>query len=198
MDESFDELYARAERGDREAVDTLLSRFLPGLRAFVRLRSGRLIRARESASDLAQSACREVLQNLERFEHGGEAGFRYWLFTTALRKIHKRAEYWQAEKRDAAREVPIVDSDRDSDRDLLNAYRGVATPSQHAMAREELARVEEAFDALTPEDREIIVLARVCGMSHAEIGVRLEKSEGAARVQLHRALARLAESLDDD
>lgn len=198
MDETFDELLRRAEAGDRDAVEALLSRFLPGLRAFVRLRSGRLVRARESASDLAQSACREVLGNLERFERGGEAGFRYWLYKTALRKIQKRAEFWQAEKRAAAREVPLARSDGDRDEDLLDTYRSVATPSRHAMAREELARVEEAFDALSAADREIIVLARVCGMSHAEIGRRLEKSEGAARVQLHRALGRLAEHLGDE
>ncbi|MFG0315675.1 MAG: RNA polymerase sigma factor [Planctomycetota bacterium JB042] len=197
MDDGFDALYRRAEAGDPEAVDALLSRFLPGLRAFVRLRSGRLVRTRESASDLAQSACREVLQNLDRFEHGGEAGFRYWLYTTALRKIQKRAEYWRAEKRAAAREVPLLPADEESDECLLDAYRSVATPSRHAMAREELARVEAAFDALSEGDREIIVLARVCGMSHAEIGERLKKSAGAARVQLHRALGRLADELEE-
>jgi len=194
----FDALYERAENGDRDAVDALLGRFLPGLRAYVRLRSGKLLRARESTTDLAQSACREVLANLDRFEHGGEAGFRYWLYTTALRKIRKRAEYWQAEKRDAAREVPISGSDGESDRDLMEAYRSLSTPSQNAMAREELERVEGAFDGLSDEDREVIVLARVVGLSHAEIGERLDKSEGAARVQLHRALGRLAELLDDD
>ena len=192
----FEDLFARAERGDRDAVDELLGRFLPGLRAYVRLRSGRLLRARESTTDLAQSACREVLGNLDRFEHGGEAGFRYWLYTTALRKIRKRAEYWQAEKRDAAKEVPLAAND-DSDRDLLDAYRSLSTPSQNAMAREELERVEAAFDGLADEDREVIVLARVVGLSHAEIGERLGKSEGAARVQLHRALGKLADLLDE-
>ena len=48
---------------------------------------GPQLRAKESASDLVQSVCREVLGRLDRFQHGGEAGFRHWLYATALRKV---------------------------------------------------------------------------------------------------------------
>ena len=37
-------------------LDELLLQFLPGLRAFVRLRTGPMIRARESSRDLVQPA----------------------------------------------------------------------------------------------------------------------------------------------
>lgn len=40
-------------------------------------------------------------------------------------------------------------------------------------------------------------LAHVVGLSRAEIAERLGKSEGAVRVLLHRALARLADVLAD-
>ena len=85
-------------------VDELLERHLPGLRAFVRLKAGALVRFRESESDIVQSTCREVLERLDEFRHGGEAGFRHWLYTTALRKILDKHEHYTAQKRDVRRE----------------------------------------------------------------------------------------------
>ena len=99
-DDSLD-LLARLEAGDRDAVDALLRRNLPGLRTYVRLHSGPLLRAREASGDLVQSVCREVLTHLDRFRYPSEAGFRQWLFVTALRKIRRRYEYWGAQRRDA-------------------------------------------------------------------------------------------------
>ena len=93
-------LFERATHGDRRAFNELLALHLPGLRAWIRLRAGPVVRARESASDLAQSVCREVLDHLDRFAYGDEPGFRAWLYTTALRKIMNRHEYYAAEKRD--------------------------------------------------------------------------------------------------
>ena len=55
-------------------------------------------------------------------------------------------------------------------------------------------RLQRAFSTLPDEYREVITLARVVGLPHAEIAVKLGKSEGAVRILLHRALARLAHS----
>lgn len=194
MVDEQDELKANESGSDPRAVEALLARYLPGLRAFIRLRSGPLVRAREESEDLAQSVCREILQNADRFQHGDEIGFRHWLFTTALRRIQNRHEYWKAQKRDAARDVPMLAPD--SSGDLLGCYRSFTTPSQNAMAEEEARRIEDAFDKLSEEDREVITLSRIVGLSHREIGERTNRTEGAARVHLHRALIRLAELLD--
>ena len=43
---------------------------------------------------------------------------------------------------------------------------------------------------------EVIGASRLLGMSHAELAAKLGKSEGAVRVMLSRALARLADELD--
>jgi RNA polymerase sigma-70 factor (ECF subfamily) len=191
-------LVEQAGEGQPAAVDELLARHLPGLRAYIRLRAGPAVRARESASDLAQSVCREVLENLHRFRYGGEVGFRHWLYATALRRIQKRHAFWHAQKRDVAREVPQPLSASAPDAaGLLACYRSFSTPSGKLMAREEIDRIEAAFDRLTEDQREVITLARLVGLGHAEIARRLGRSEGATRVLLHRALARLASLLDE-
>lgn len=189
-------LLESASRGDHLAVSELMQRYLPGLKAFIRLRSGPLIRARESTEDLAQSVCREVLQNIDRFQYGSEAGFKHWLYTTAMRRIQNKHEYWKADKRDAARDVPLEGGASQSDNArLLQCYASLSTPSQNAVAREELSRIEAAFDKLSEDDREIITLSRLVGLSHAQIAEQTGRTEGAARTQLHRALIRLAEHL---
>ncbi len=89
------------------AVEQLVARHLPALRAFVRLRMGAELRSREESGDIVQSVAREVLQHRDRFQHGGEQGFREWLFTTAHRKVANRLEHWRAEKRSVGRELPV-------------------------------------------------------------------------------------------
>jgi RNA polymerase sigma-70 factor (ECF subfamily) len=188
-----------AADGDRGAVRTLLERYLPQVRAFVRLRAGPLVRAHESSSDLVQSVCREVLEHAGRFRHPSESAFRQWLLTTALRKIQNRREHWTAQKRDRGREVPLDSSSSEpGERDarLFQVYTRFASPSRQAIVREELERVEAAFDELAEEQREVVILAHVVGLSRAEIALRLGKSEGAVRVTLHRALARIAGLLE--
>lgn len=194
-------LVLAAQQGDAAALDALLAQHLPGLRAFVRLRCGAALRARESASDIAQSACRDVLQNLERFQWNGEASFRAWLYTTAARKIADRAEYWGAQKRDARRNVPLDptlpgESQTGVAAPLLEIYSDVCSPSQAAVGKETLEQIELAFDALDDEQREVIVLARIVGLPHREIAARLSCTEAHARRKLFRALSALSEALE--
>ncbi|HTE05578.1 MAG TPA: sigma-70 family RNA polymerase sigma factor [Planctomycetota bacterium] len=193
-------LVEAAAAGDAAAVDTLLAQHLPGLRAYVRLRAGPVLRARESASDLVQSVCRDVLENIGRFRYPGESAFKAWLFATAMRKIADRAEYWTAGKRDVGREVLALDASAGgsgADRELADVYRSVCTPSRVAMGREVMERLETAFEKLGEDHREVIVLARIVGLSRAEIAERMARTEASVRNLLSRALAELASHLAD-
>lgn len=186
MNSELENLLRRASQHDENAVAALLQQHLPALRAFVRLKAGAMLLAKESCSDLAQSVCRDVLENADRFQFGGEAEFRKWLFTTAMRKIADRAEHWGAKKRSPLRERAQLDDEE------VQGYAHVYTPSHQAMAREELQRVELAFERLSDEKREVILMARLMGLSHAQIAAELGKSEVAVRSMLSRALAELS------
>jgi len=196
MDADCQQLVERATHGDAAAVESLLERNLPALRAWVRLRCGPVLRARESSSDIVQSACREVLENIDRFRWNGEAGFRAWLYATAMRKIANRAEHWEAQKRDAAREVPLHAPGPDGDTQVLDVYRSFCSPSAIATGRETVERIERAFERLTDDERDLIVMARIAGLSGPEMAAELKCSEAAARQRLFRALASLAEALE--
>jgi len=78
------------------------------------------------------------------------------------------------------------------DGNVVDCYHSFTSPSGQAIAREEMARVEAAFDKLTEEQREVVTLAHLVGLSRAEIAAQTGRSEGAVRVLLHRALAKLS------
>ncbi|MEM9381010.1 MAG: sigma-70 family RNA polymerase sigma factor [Planctomycetota bacterium] len=183
-----------AASGDREALELLLTRLLPDLRAFVRLRTGPMVRKHDQHSDIVQSVCREILGQADRFEHAGEGAFRRWLFTTTLRKLSDRRKYHTAAQRDA---VQATLGSTDQER-LLEAYGRIATPSNQAAVREELERIESAMGELDEKDRALIVLARIAQVPREEIARELDIGVGAVRMRLHRALARLAVVMERD
>lgn len=183
-----------AASGDREALELLLTRLLPDLRAFVRLRTGPIVRRHDQHSDIVQSVCREILGQADRFEHAGEGAFRRWLFTTTLRKLSDRRKYHTAAQRDAV-QATLGSSDQDR---LLEAYGRIATPSNQAAVREELERIERAMEELDEKDRALIVLARIAQVPREEIARELDIGVGAVRMRLHRALARLAVVMERD
>ena len=200
MDEKA--LVEAAQAGDNGAVDVLLDHHLPGLRAFIRLRMGPVLRARESASDLSQSVCREVLHHMDRLQYPGEHAFKHWLYTTAMRKISNRHDYYTADKRDIQREQAVASTrsqtTEGSARSLSQLYQTVYTPSRDAMAREHVEQVESAFDELSDEYREVIMLSRFMGLSRAEVAEAMGRTESSVRNLLHRALSRLAELLEPE
>ena len=182
-------------RNDAPAIERLLEEHLGGLRAFLRLRAGAAIRARLGHSDLVQSVCREVLESKDKIEFQGDAAFRNWLYTAALRKLVEHDRRMHAGRRDVRREI-AADADGGADAALLQGYATATTPSLLAMGREGAQKLEEAFDELSEEHREIITMARITGLSHAEIAAQLGKSEESCRQLLRRALVKLSMALD--
>lgn len=170
---------------------------MPALRAFLRLRTKRALRDRESHVDLAQSICREALQYRGDYEHRDDAGFKNWLFTLARRKLAARDRHWATDKRDIGREHRQFANDDESGH-LLTQYATFTTPSVHAASAERVAEIEAAFDRLADEQREVISLVRVAGLSHREAAEVLGMTEAASRQLLRRALVRLSVILELD
>ncbi len=185
----------RAARGDATAVDALLQLHIGELRAFVSRRLGQVVAGKESVSDVVQSACREVLEHLDRYRFRGEQEFRRWLFATALRKLRSRRRYWLAGKRSAGREVAAETAASGSR--LHDALLDLSTPSRDAARREDVAGLERALGQLPERYRAILDLAVGEGVPLVEIAARWGISEANARMIKSRAVARLATLLEE-
>ena len=180
-------LIERARAGDRGALEALVVAHLLALRAFVRVQAGRDLREQESCSDLVQSACREVLEDLSGFEYRDEAAFRRWLYRAAERKVLDRARFLHRDRRDVRREQAAPDGDAA----LLDCYATFCTPSQAAIAREEEERIERAMDELPAGYREVLRLRHVVGLANAEIAEEIGRTPEYARMVLARARHKL-------
>src|SRR6185295_19525905 len=121
---------------------------------YVDRRAGRAVLEKESGSDLVQSVCRELFDNLrtERFEYRGEKEFKQWLYRAAMLKLEGRWRHWRAEKREVGREHPIDVAGTSAFPEAAIS----ATPSNDAMRQEDVERLQAAL-ALLPENyRQII------------------------------------------
>lgn len=189
MSESSLPLVTQARAQDRAAVEQLLVRHLPGLQAWLQLRMGASLRARETPEDLVQSVAREVLGGLGDFEWRGEAAFRHWLYTRAQHKLVDKARFVAAECRSPARERELPEEHSGA---MVRPFGDLLTPSRDVVSAEEIARIEAAFAELPEDHQEAIGMKRLCGMDYPEIAERMGRSEGAVRNLVYRGLSRLA------
>jgi RNA polymerase sigma-70 factor, ECF subfamily len=187
MSESSLPLVTQAMQQNREAVEMLLVRHLPGLRAWLQLRMGARLRARETPEDLVQSVAREALGDLSMFDWRGEAAFRHWLYVKAQRKLIDKARYVGADKRSPDRECMI--HSQLSGGGLVGQ---LLSPSGEVQSLEEIERIERAFSELSEDYQEAISMRRLCGLEYEQIAEHMDRSVPAVRNLVHRGLSKLA------
>jgi len=172
-----------------ESLASRILESLPAMTRFVRRRMGADLAARESASDIVQSTCRELLKSASNYEERGEASFQSWIQSAAEHKLQNRARHWRAERRaDGGRTVDAHEAEP--------AASENAQPSRDAMLREEVERLAHAFAALSPDHRAVLQRSQIDGASHAEIAAELDRSPDAVRKLVARAMAALSAELD--
>lgn len=186
-----DDAHKGPARPGRDELEALFARNLHHVRAFVRLRIDGVTRDQEAISDVVQSACREVLAN-DAFEYRGEVAFRSYLCQAALHKIQNRRRHWLAKKRGAGVVRPLDTGESH----LEHVYRTTLfDPQRGAIRAEEVAQLEAAFERLPDDYREALTLYRIVGVSVPDLARHLGRTEGATKMLLSRAMARLTSVL---
>lgn len=159
---------------------------LPRVRAFVQRRLRPELAQLEAPSDIVQSACRELLSDLQREAalRGDGRAQRWQLLRRALRKIVQKHRYHAARKRNHGRSVGghLVD-------EVLESATG---PPGKAEAAERAVALAGALQRLPEKYQRIIEWVHFDRLPHAEVGRRLGCSEAASKMLLSRAMARLA------
>jgi RNA polymerase sigma factor (sigma-70 family) len=188
-------LAVEAKKGDRRAVDRLFAHFLPRVRQIVALRMRRPVSSLGTQDDIVQEACLRAFQGIEGFEVRGEGALYNYLAKCVEGAILDAVDAARAQKRDERRERPL-DAGRGSTLgELVLAGRG-PRPSSVVRAKELEERIERALLELPDHQREIIVLAKVCGLSHREVMEAMSfRSEATSRKALSFALQKLEEKL---
>jgi RNA polymerase sigma-70 factor (ECF subfamily) len=178
---SFD-LVLRANRGERQALNTLMARYLPRLQRWAHGRLPPAARSALQTQDLVQETLKDVIEHLPSFEPRHEGAFQGYVRTTLWNKIRDLA-------RQHSRRGPSVQLDPD-----LPAKDW--SPLDLAVGRETLDRYEAALECLRPDDKALIVARIEMGLPYPEMAAMFEKpSVAAVHMAVSRALVKLAEEM---
>lgn len=163
----------RAAQADRAAFGILYRRYLDRVYGYCFY----LLGDHHDAEDVTERSFLAALGAIDRFRDEG-ASFRAWLFRIAHNEL---ANALRSRGRRATTRL-----------DAVAEPEGGEDPAGALDRADDARRVRHALEALSEERRQVIVLRFVDGLSAAEIGEVLGRSEGAIRVLQHRALRELA------
>ena len=192
-DQKTQHLVALAKEGNESALNQLCSVYGERVRRIIRLRLDWKLRPKLDSVDVVQDALVLALGGLKDFTYKNEGDFLRWLSRIAENKLHDILKKFHADKRDIRKEISFKQERSSTDGWFYGAAEpiGTTTPSVIMRKKEALDRLEKALDTLKPEYKEVIVLKRIEGLTHAEIAERLNKSTNAVPMLLFRAMAAL-------
>jgi RNA polymerase sigma-70 factor, ECF subfamily len=195
-----DELIARIHKRDTQALADFICSHRPQLMAFIERQLGTGLRRKTEPDDVFQETSAEAVRALPTAELGDRDPFS-WLCQIAERRIidmHRR--FFGAQKRDAAKEVPLASSGSGDSRssDLINLLVASMTTASEVFSRN--AREERLLEALRklPEEQQTALRLRyIENLPSKQIASQMGKSDAAVRVMLTRSLKRLNELLGE-
>ena len=173
------ELIARAAKGDREAFGVLYERYV--FRVFRHVYY--LTNDSHTAEDLTAQTFLNALEAISRYEMRG-VPFLAWLLRIAYNLTVNHKKVRQNGTAPLPEAVEIQDSQN--------------SPEASCEAKVEGERVWERVRKLRGNQRQVIVMRFIDGLSYADIATVLGKSVGTVRVIQYRALCALRSRLEDD
>jgi len=186
--------------GKSKALGALFERHRPRLRRMVLLRLDRRAQGRIDASDVIQDAFLEATRRLEAYLEDPRMPFYLWLrFLTAQKLLQLHRRHLGVEARDAGREISLYRGTMPGATSAALAEQLVSrqsSPSQAAIQVEMKARLQEALDAMDPDDREVLALRQFEGLTNRQAAAILGLGEAAASQRYVRSLQRLKRAFE--
>lgn len=164
---------------DPAAFGVLYERYVDGIYNYIFYRTG----SRYDAEDLTARTFHRALANIDSYADYG-APFSAWLYRIA----HNLVANWHRDR--SRRQVIPLDK-------LALASERRDGPDHLAEAREEEEALREAIGRLSPERQQLLILKFAEGMSNAQIGQIMGRSEGAIKSLYHRTLVALRKDLQE-
>jgi RNA polymerase sigma-70 factor (ECF subfamily) len=169
-------LVARAQEGDREALEELYVLHLDKIYSYLHLSVGN----RHDAEDLTNQTFVKMIESIERFRWR-KVPISAWLFRIA----HNLAmDHFRARRRWQPEEEPPEAPDA--------AVRSAEDQALEAIGRRSML---ELIESLSHDQQQVLTLKFGFDFSNREVATILGKTEGAVKSLQHRALASLQRQL---
>lgn len=169
--EGFPQVLLAAQAGAEWAWQRLYASVAGGVRGYLAAQGAR------DADDLTGEVLLHLVRGIDRFE-GDEVAFRSWVFLVAHHRVIDERRR-NRRRDDVVRRLPTAEASESPDDEVLDRL----WPEEWA----------ERLGALSDDQRTVLLLRVVAGLSAEEVGAIVGKAPGAVRVMQHRAVLRLRE-----
>ena len=173
------ELAARARAGDEAAFEELFQRH----RRRVALIASRFFRQRQQVEEIVQESFAKAFFALGEFANSRDASFAAWLARISFNACYDELRRQKRRPEGALEEVTEEEAAR-----LRERLRGGHDAEGEAVSRDLASKL---LARLSPEDRLVLVMLDVEGLSAAEIANLLGWTVSKVKVRAHRARAHL-------
>jgi RNA polymerase sigma-70 factor (ECF subfamily) len=182
MERADEELLAAIRAGDDAALDVLLARHAPSIYRF----GVKMCRDAEDAKDVLQETLLAAARSVREFR--GASSLSTWLYSVARSFCIK--------KRRTSKFAPTETVSLDDPASAVQPHAPEKAPDETAAGRELSALLNASIASLDPENREVLVLRDVEGLTAAEVAEVLGLTVDAVKSRLHRARAQVRARLD--
>lgn len=163
---------------DKEAFGELYERYITKIYNYIYYRTGN----HHDAEDLAARVFFRAMAHIENYTERG-VPFQAWLYRIA----HNLVANWHRDK--GRRKIIPLD-------EFVSFSLKSDSPENKAEADEERERLLNAIRRLPEERQQLLQLKFLDHLSNAEIGVIMDRTEGAIKSLYHRTLIALREDLE--
>ena len=143
----------------------------------------------QEALDLSQEVFLRVFRTLGQFR--GHSALRTWIYRIVVTQASNRRRWWR--RRHQAQQVAL-DEHVANHGDVADV-RAFSKPDQVAQQAQVARQVWQALDMLPFDQRSILVLREIDGLSYEEIGYSLGVAVGTVKSRLARAREHLRDAL---
>jgi RNA polymerase sigma-70 factor, ECF subfamily len=165
------EAVAHAKTGDPEGLHFLFLRYAPDVTRYV----NSVVHDLHEAEDITQNVFAKLITTIGKYEQR-EVPFTAWILRVAR---NAALDHMRARRSIPTEDVRIAD----------NGQGQISVDRSHAL--------REALEALPEDQREVLVLRHIVGMSPVEIAAALDKTESSIHGLHHRGRRTLKQSLTE-
>lgn len=176
-----------AASGDTETFGILYERIAPALYTWASIRIRPSVRAWLEPGDVVQEVWCRALRILDRFDPE-RVSFRYWIFRVAKNVLLEATR--KVSRPDTRAQTPGTTTRLSVLAQVPDSVTGI---SLRLSRSEELDRFREWVESLEGEDRDLLIHHGLEGLSHAEVGTRLQLGAEAVAKRWQRLRKRLEE-----
>lgn len=177
-------LIERIRQGDRDAFTPLFEKYQRRLAVLVHYKLSAAKQRPEDIDEILQETFLAAFEDFGQFEYRSPGSFLNWLSRIADHVITDEARYENRQKRRGGEMTRFRSDSNPQGAEPADTQ----SPSRVMAQRLDVESLLEKLNVLPGQYREIILLAKIEGLSTQEMADRLGKSREAVALLLHRAV----------